>query len=221
MIEEQHLLTYLEGFITQERKKRFSQILAQRTQYFTVAIEDIFQMHNTSAVVRTCEVFGVQTTHIIETEYGKRLDSKIAMGAEKWVTIKRYSNTQSCIEELKLQGYRIVATVPAPSAIPLEHFNIDAKSAFFFGTERDGLSQEVISQADEFLTIPMVGFTESLNISVSVAIILQYLTNKLRKSSINWRLSKEEELLLQLQWTKNSVRSLTDVLSRYYSTKKL
>ena len=154
---------------------------------------------------------------MIEEKYGKRLDSKIAMGAEKWVTTVRYPHTQPCIEALRGQGYRIVATVPAPGATPLQEFDITPKSAFFFGTERDGLSQEVISQADECLTIPMVGFTESLNISVSVAIILQYVTAKLRASCIPWQLSPQEELLLRLQWTKNSIRSLTDVLSRYES----
>ena len=215
--KEAHLLAYLEEFITEERKERFTQILSQRTEHFTVAIEDIFQMHNASAVIRTCEVFGVQTAHMIEEKYGKRLDAKIAMGAEKWVTTVRYPHTQPCIEALRGQGYRIVATVPAPGATPLQEFDITPKSAFFFGTERDGLSQEVISQADECLTIPMVGFTESLNISVSVAIILQYVTAKLRASCIPWQLSPQEELLLRLQWTKNSIRSLTDVLSRYES----
>ena len=213
------MLTYLEDFITEERKARFDEILAQRTQHFTVAIEDIFQMHNASAVIRTCEVFGVQTAHVIEEKYGKRLDAKIAMGAEKWVTTHRYAEVQHCIDQLRAKGYRIVATVPSPTAIPLQDFDITPKSAFFFGTERDGLSPQVISQADDYLTIPMVGFTESLNISVSVAIILQYLTTKLRASEIDWRLSEEEQLLLRLQWTKNSVRSLTDVLARYYSLK--
>lgn len=219
MTEEKRLLTYLEDFITEERKARFGEILAQRTQHFTVAIEDIFQMHNASAVIRTCEVFGVQAAHVIEEKYGKRLDAKIAMGAEKWVTTHRYAEVQHCIDQLRAQGYRIVATVPSPTAIPLQDFDITPKSAFFFGTERDGLSPQVISQADDYLTIPMVGFTESLNISVSVAIILQYLTTKLRASEIDWRLSEEEQLLLRLQWTKNSVRSLTDVLARYYSLK--
>lgn len=219
MTEEKRLLTYLEDFITEERKARFDEILAQRTQHFTVAIEDIFQMHNASAVIRTCEVFGVQTAHVIEEKYGKRLDAKIAMGAEKWVTTHRYAEVQHCIDQLRAKGYRIVATVPSPTAIPLQDFDITPKSAFFFGTERDGLSPQVISQADDYLTIPMVGFTESLNISVSVAIILQYLTTKLRASEIDWRLSEEEQLLLRLQWTKNSVRSLTDVLARYYSLK--
>ena len=116
-----------------------------------------------------------------------------------------------------MQGYRIVATVPDEKATYLEDFDINHKSVFFFGTERKGLSQEVLLNADELLTIPMVGFTQSLNISVSVAIILQYLTQKLRKSDLQWQLSAQEQLETRLQWTKNSIRSLSDILSRYYS----
>ncbi|MDO4880279.1 MAG: RNA methyltransferase [Capnocytophaga sp.] len=215
-----HLLQYLENFITEERKNRFTEILSLRTNHFTVAVEDVYQMHNTSAVVRSCEIFGVQNAHLIEQKYGKRLDSKIAMGAEKWVTTHRYSDTISCIEKLKTDGFQIVATVPKPNAIPLDTFDISKKSAFFFGTEKKGLSEEVLSKADQFLTIPMVGFTESLNISVSVAIILQSLTTKLRKSEVKWQLSEQELLETRLEWTKNSIRSLFDVLKRYEEIKK-
>lgn len=210
-----NLLSYLENFITDERKQRFTDILALRTNHFTVAIEDVFQMHNTSAVVRSCEVFGVQNAHLIEQKYGKRLDSKIAMGAQKWVTTHRYNDTASCIETLKNQGFRIVATTPHLKATSLADFDISQKSAFFFGTEKLGLSQEVLQQADEYLTIPMVGFTESLNISVCVAIILQQLTEKLRKSQVAWQLSEAEKQAIRLEWTKNSVRSLDDILKRY------
>ena len=106
---KQELLTYLEGFITESRKERFLDVISRRTNHFTLAMEDVFQMHNTSAVVRTCEVFGVQQAHIIET-FGKRLDAKIAMGAQKWVDIFRYEDTQSCLQSLRSKGYQIVAT---------------------------------------------------------------------------------------------------------------
>lgn len=215
MTDLKHFLSYLEEFITQERKERFTEVLSLRTNHFTVAVEDVFQMHNTSAVVRSCEVFGVQTAHLIEQKYGKRLDEKIAMGAQKWVTTHRYKDTQSCIESLRNQGYRIVATTPHLQATMLDDFDISQKSAFFFGTEKEGLSQEVLSQADEYLKIPMVGFTESLNISVCVAIILQQLTEKLRKSDVNWQLSSEELLQTRIEWTKNSIRSLPFILKNY------
>ena len=216
----QKLLTYLERFITDERKERFLEIISQRTNHFTVAMEDVFQMHNTSAVVRTCEVFGVQQAHSIEGRFGKRLDAKIAMGAQKWVDVFRYDNTQDCIDTLRNKGYQIVATTPHKDAYFLNDFDISKKSAFFFGTEKEGLSEQVLSQADTFLKIPMVGFTESLNISVAVAIVLQQLTDKLRRSEIPWQLSEEERLLTLIEWTKKSVRNVKDVLKRYKEIKE-
>ena len=211
----QELLTYLEHFITEERKERFLQVISARTNHFTVAMEDVFQMHNTSAVVRTCEVFGVQQAHSIEGRFGKRLDAKIAMGAQKWVDVFRYNDTQSCIDALRAQGYQIVATTPHKDAYLLNDFDISKKSAFFFGTEKEGLSQQVLSQADTYLKIPMVGFTESLNISVAVAIVLQQLTDKLRCSQVAWQLTDEERLSTLINWTKKSIRNVKDVLKRY------
>lgn len=211
----QELLTYLEHFITEERKERFLQVISARTNHFTVAMEDVFQMHNTSAVVRTCEVFGVQQAHSIEGRFGKRLDAKIAMGAQKWVDVFRYNDTQSCIDALRAQGYQIVATTPHKDAYFLNDFDISKKSAFFFGTEKEGLSEQVLSQADTYLKIPMVGFTESLNISVAVAIVLQQLTDKLRRSQVAWQLTDEERLSTLINWTKKSIRNVRDVLKRY------
>lgn len=209
------LLDYLQNFITEERKQRFLEIISQRTNHFTVAMEDVFQMHNTSAVVRTCEVFGVQQAHSIEGRYGKRLDEKIAMGAQKWVDVFRYDDTQKCIDILREKGYQIVATTPHKDAYLLNDFDISKKSAFFFGTEKEGLSEKVLAQADTYLKIPMVGFTESLNISVAVAIVLQQLTDKLRRSNIKWQLTDEERYSVLEQWTKISVRNVKDVIKRY------
>lgn len=209
------LLDYLQNFITEERKQRFLEIISQRTNHFTVAMEDVFQMHNTSAVVRTCEVFGVQQAHSIEGRYGKRLDEKIAMGAQKWVDVFRYDDTQKCIDTLREKGYQIVATTPHKDAYLLNDFDISKKSAFFFGTEKEGLSEKVLAQADTYLKIPMVGFTESLNISVAVAIVLQQLTDKLRRSNIKWQLTNEERYSVLEQWTKISVRNVNDVIKRY------
>ena len=209
------LLTYLECFITEERRERFLNIINARTNHFTVAMEDVFQMHNTSAVVRTCEVFGVQQAHSIEGRYGKRLDAKIAMGAQKWVDVYRYTDTQSCIDALRAKGYQIVATTPHKDAYYLNDFDISKKSAFFFGTEKEGLSEQVLTQADTYLKIPMVGFTESLNISVAVAIVLQQLTDKLRHSEVAWQLTDEERLTTLIDWTKKSVRNVKDVLKRF------
>lgn len=215
-MEDQQLLTYLEEFISIERKERFLKILEERTKFITVAIEDVFQLHNTSAVIRSCEVFGIQTAHVIEARFGKILDKNIAMGAQQWVDVARYEDTKSCISYLRSEGYQIIATTPHNDSCLLEEFEIDKKSALFFGTEKEGLSEEVMQEADGFLKIPMVGFTESLNISVSAAILLQYLRSKLKKQGLPWQLSEVEKLEKRLDWTKKSIKSLDDILSRYY-----
>ena len=208
-------LNFLEGFLTENRKAKFAEILSHRTQHFTVAIEDIFQLHNTSAVMRSCEVFGVQELHVVQQRYGKDIDTEIAMGAQKWVDVTRYDSNQNCISTLKKKGYQIIATSPHSNSCSLEDFDISKKSAFFFGTERDGLSSEVMEQADGFLTIPMVGFTESLNISVAAAIILQQVTQRLRNSTIDWKLSDEEIFLKRIDWCKKTIKDIDRIEQRY------
>jgi tRNA (guanosine-2'-O-)-methyltransferase len=215
-MEDQQLLTYLEEFISIERKERFLKILEERTKFITVAIEDVFQLHNTSAVIRSCEVFGIQNAHVIEGRFGKRLDKNIAMGAQQWVDVARYENTKSCISYLRGEGYQIIATTPYNDSCLLEEFEIDRKSALFFGTEKEGLSEEVMQEADGFLKIPMVGFTDSLNISVSAAIILQHLSSKLKREGLPWQLSDYEKLEKRLDWTKKSIKSIDDILTRFY-----
>lgn len=209
------LLEYLEGFISEERKDRFLEVLEERTKYITVAIEDVFQLHNSSAVIRSCEIFGIQEAHVIEGRFGKRLDKNIAMGAEKWVDVHRYENTLDCISTLRSHGYSIIATTPHEETCLLNDFSIDSKTALVFGTEKEGLSDEALREADGFLKIPMAGFTESFNISVSAAIILQNLTEKLKKTDVNWQLNETEKLAKRLDWTKKSIKSIDAIMARY------
>lgn len=211
-------LEYLEtNFLTESRKSRFLEVLQNRTTHFTIAMEDVYQLHNTSAVMRSCEVFGVQELHVVEQKFGKRIDTEIAMGAQKWVNINRFAGIQDAIDNLKAQDYQIIATTPHNDSCMLHEFDISKRSAIFFGTEKEGLSEEVMAQADGFIKIPMVGFTESLNISVSAAIIIQDITTRLRQSNINWKLSEEELLYYRFQWTKNSIKDIDFIEKRYYN----
>ena len=210
-------LTYLEGFLTENRKERFESVLSCRTNHFTIAVEDLFQFHNTSAVMRSCEVFGIQEINIVEQRFGKNIDKEIAMGAQKWVDINKFETIGDCIKTLKEKGYQIIATTPHNDSCLLHEFDVTKKSALFFGTEKEGLSQEVMSQADGFLKIPMVGFTESLNISVSAAIIIQDITTRLRQSGIKWQLTEEELLEKRLLWAKNTIKDIKRIEERYYT----
>lgn len=214
-IAESEYLAYLEDFITENRKEKFLKVLAQRTNHFTIAIEDIFQLHNTSAVMRSCEVFGIQNLHVVEEKYGKSIDKEIAMGAQKWVDVNRYNSNLECVRALKEKGYQIIATTPHENDCLLDDFDISKPSAIFFGTERNGLSEEIMAEADGFLKIPMAGFTESLNISVSAAIIIQNIMSRLRKTDLEWQLSEEEMILRRLDWTKSSIKDIKRIEQRY------
>ncbi|MDQ7917788.1 RNA methyltransferase [Mesonia sp. MT50] len=216
----QELLEHLQSYLTPRRRQLFDKVLAERTNHFTVATEDVYQLHNTSAVIRSCDVFGVQNVHITEERNRKRIDREIAMGAQKWVDINRYHTAKDSLETLRAKGYQIIATTPHNDACMLEDFDVSQPSALFFGTEKDGLSTEIMEQADGFLKIPMVGFTESLNISVSAAIILQSITSKLKRSGVKWRLSEEEIYNAKLNWAKNSIKSSEQIIERFLAEQK-
>lgn len=213
------LLDYLETYLTPQRKARFDAVLPNRTKHFAVATEDVYQLHNTSAVIRSCDVFGIQEVHIVEERNSRRIDREIAMGSQKWVDLKRYQTVGDCVNNLKDNGYQIVATTPHHNDQVLADFDITKKSCFFFGRETEGLSQAVLDVADCYLKIPMVGFTESLNISVSAAIILQDVTNKLRQSDVKWQLSEQEQLEKRLDWISKTLKSYDEIVARYYQSK--
>lgn len=213
------LLEHLESYLTQSRINRFDTVLAQRTTHFTVATEDVYQLHNTSAVIRSCDVFGIQEAHIVEEQNSKQIDREIAMGAQKWVDLYRYQSVKTCIADLKQKGYQIVATTPHTNDCELHAFDVTKKSCFFFGRETEGLSDEVINSADCFLKIPMYGFTESLNISVSAAIVLQHVTTKLRHTDVKWQLSEDEINEKRLDWCKKTIKSYDEIIERFYENK--
>tara|TARA_B100000678_G_scaffold195795_1_gene164201 strand:+ start:41758 stop:42417 length:660 start_codon:yes stop_codon:yes gene_type:complete len=215
-VRDQELLDYIETYLTPRRRGLFDKVISERTNYFTVATEDVYQLHNTSAVIRSCDVFGVQNVHIIEERNLRKIDREIAMGAQKWVNVNRYHTVSDSIRALREKGYQIVATTPHNNACMLDDFDISRPAAIFFGTEKEGLSEELLKEADSYLKIPMAGFTESLNISVSAAIILQNLTSRLKKSQINWRLTEEEKFDVRLHWATNSIKSSDKIIERYF-----
>lgn len=223
MIEDE-LLAYLEGFVTDNRKETFKQVLANRTRHFTVVLENVFQSHNASAVVRSCDVFGIQDVHTIENSYINKVSRKIAKGSQKWLDFHRFksdnNNTEECFNALKEKGYQVIATTPHNDSCYLSDFDITKKTAFVFGVEREGVSDFMLENADGFLKIPMVGFTESLNISVAAAIILQDVTNRLRKSDVIWELSEEEQKEIYIQWIQQSVKNVEKLKKMYIEGKE-
>ena len=215
------LAAYLSGFMTDDRNRLFDRIIKHRTRYITVVLEDIYQPHNASAVLRTCDCFGIQDVHIIENRYEYNLNPDVALGSSNWLSLKRYNtgsdNTTGCLEMLKQEGYRIVATTPYANDTLLTDFDIEAgKFALVFGTEKEGLSTVAKNLADEFVKIPMYGFTESFNISVSAALSLFHLSEKMRHSSIEWHLTEEERVDVQLDWMRYSIRDSSLIEKKFF-----
>ncbi len=192
--------------ITPNKVEMFDRIAANRTKYLTVALENIYQEHNASAVLRSCDCFGLQQLHVIEHSNSFAIQRDIALGAGRWVDIFNYSiserTTDDCILNLQNQGYKIVATTPHTDSYTIHNLPLEEPIAFFFGTERQGLTEEVINRADYSVKIPMYGFTESFNISVSVAILLQTIRQRLEVSPIDWKLSINEQRNLKIDWCK-------------------
>ena len=221
--QKKEILNHLQSFITEERKRKFEHLIQFRTRYITIVLEDIFQPHNASAVLRTCECFGIQDVHIIENSNPYRINPDVALGSTKWLSLFRYnrnkSNTNDCLKGLKINGYHLIAATPHEKNHPPETLSLDHPIAILFGTELEGLSQETLHQADGFITIPMVGFTESLNISVSAAIIMYTLISRLHSSSIHWQLKPNEITDVMLQWHSSSITK-SDLIIRRFIRKK-
>ncbi len=218
---DQKLIEYLKSFATARRLEKMEKVLSHRTRYLTVVLENIFQPHNASAVLRSCDGFGIQDVHIIENSNSYRVNPGVSLGTSQWLTLHRYSkqenNTLSAIRELRERGYRIVATTPHRDDKNLEEFNLGkGKTALFFGTEMHGLSDDVLKNADEFMKIPMHGFVESFNISVSCAVSLQSLCQRLRNSETSWELTAPEKEKVLLEWLRNSVKNAQSLEEEYY-----
>lgn len=213
-------LEYLQNFMTEERVERFRKVLEQRTKHFTVVVEDVYQSHNASAIIRTCDIFGIQEMYSTQRLHQFNVSSYVAKGADRWVDVHKFKkpdsdNTQEAIDAMREKGYQIIATSPHYGSTTPVDFDITKPSALFFGAEKEGLSKNILDQADGFIKIPMYGFTESLNISVSAAIILQTLTQKLRDSDIEWGLTDEEKFELEFKWAKKSVKDSKLLLEKY------
>ncbi|CAL2079107.1 tRNA (guanosine(18)-2'-O)-methyltransferase [Tenacibaculum sp. 190524A02b] len=216
------LLTYLEGYVTDKRKNLFHKVLAERTRHFTVVLEDIYQPHNASAVVRTCDIFGIQDIYAIENKYTNKVSRHVAKGSQKWLDFHRYredgNNTATCFEDLKSKGYQIIGTTPHNDSCYLSDFDVTKKSAFVFGVEKEGISDYVKEHADGFLKIPMVGFTESLNISVAAAIILQDVTSKIKQADMNiaWQLTLKEKEVIYMEWIQKTIKNVDKIIEHFH-----
>ena len=232
----QDLISHLSEFATENRAALFQRIVEQRTRYFTVVLEDIYQSQNASAVLRTCDCVGIQDVHIVEESNEYEINPDVSVGSNQWLNMNLYcegkadpqltnnrrpglsggSNIVKAANNLKKAGYRIVATSPHKEGATPENFRLeDGPAALLFGTELSGLSEAALEHADEFLQIPMVGFTESYNISVSAALVLYTLRKRLEASSLDWRISENEQDFIRLDWLRASIKSSAQLEEKF------
>jgi tRNA (guanosine-2'-O-)-methyltransferase len=200
---EKQILEEFYKIITANKVEMFDRIAKDRTKHITVVMENIYQEHNASAVLRSCDCFGIQELHVIEKDNQYKVQRDIALGAGRWVDMYNYNEgnqvTLDCINRLKSKGYEIVATSPYATET-IHEIDLSKPMAFVFGTERRGISDEVKEHADRLVKIPMYGFTESFNISVSVALVLSTIRQRLEMSELSWKLSEEEQIALKIKW---------------------
>jgi tRNA (guanosine-2'-O-)-methyltransferase len=219
--KESGALSYLSQFVSEHKKSFIDKVLHDRTRHVTVVLEDIYQSQNASAAIRTCECMGLQDIHIIENTAKYQFNVRVLKGADKWMNLERYripesNNTIECFRSLREKGYKIYVADPDENGTSIDEIEVESsKVAVLFGNELRGASQYAIDHCDYKVKIPMYGFTESLNVSVSVAISLNSMMYKLRRSNIDFSLTEEEKLQLKLNWFRKIVRR-SDLLEREF-----
>ena len=219
------LVDHLVSFLSEERNNKFDEVLQNRTRHITIVCEDLYQSHNASAVIRSCEIFGIQDIHILEGKNEFSANNEVSVGSASWIDLHKYgSNAEHdipyCYEKLRRNGYTIIATSPGSDSIELESLDVDNKIALLLGTEETGLSDHAIENSDITVKIPMYGFTESFNVSVACSLLLQELTKKLQKSKNEWRLSDEEQLEIKYSWLLKSVKNSDLIVKRFLEETK-
>ncbi len=217
----EHLIVqHLSQFISDHKLDFVDRVLNMRTRKITVVLEDIFQSQNASAVIRTCECLGIQDVHIVENTTKYTINPRVLKGSNKWIDIRHHglkneNNTIALFTKLKEQGYKVVVADPGKEGILIEELDVDNKIALVFGNELRGISVQALALCDERVRIPMYGFTESFNISVSAAICLNTLVTKQHASGKFDGLSNEEKELLKLKWYRKIVRK-SDLIEREF-----
>ncbi|MBP3497053.1 MAG: RNA methyltransferase [Alistipes sp.] len=208
-------IEYLSQFILPERFETLSRTVSNRTKYMTLVAENMFHPQNASALVRHCEAFGVQTLHTVQTFCRFNPNVDIVRGTDKWIDMYHHTSTAEALQHLKGEGYRIIATSPHYQSCTPESFDVTkGKFAIVMGTEKTGISDEVMAAADEFLKIPMCGMVESLNVSACAAIIIYMLSERMRHEVNGWQMTEAEQITTLYHWMIHSVKDARPLLER-------
>lgn len=211
----QETFDYLKQFLTDERLSKIEHFSQESSDFVLPVMEDVYQFRNAAAIVRSVEACGFHHVVALEEENVFNPNLKVTKGAETWVKVEKMPNNLDSLKEIKNRGYKILAVSPENNATMLPDYEVKEPIALVFGTELEGVSDEILEFADETLAIPMYGFTKSFNVSVAAAICMYELKQKLMKSGIDYKLSEEKLLEMKIRWTVNSIRSGEKLLERF------
>jgi tRNA (guanosine-2'-O-)-methyltransferase len=222
-MNKKELLPKLLTMVSDNKNELFADILCKRTRHLSIVIENMYQEQNASAIVRSADCLGVQDVHIIENNNELKINEDIAMGSDNWMTIKQYykeeNNTLSCLNQLKSEGYKIAVTSPHQDDMLISELSVEDKTALVFGTEMTGVSEIAKKNADVFVKIPMYGFTESYNLSVSAGICMYDFIHRLKSSTTNWELSDTDRDDILFEWLKHTIDRSDKVIEHLISNK--
>ncbi len=224
---EEEFSNYLSDFITAHKKRRIEELLDKRTRYLTLVLENIYKPHNASAVIRTADCFGIQDVHIIERENSYKINPYVTRGAAQWVDIYKYTQGEDsdnpvevCIDHLHGEGYKVYATSPQSGSLSIHELQPHQKTALVFGNEHEGVSEEVISKVDGLVHIPMYGFSDSFNLSVSASIFLFDLLKKAKAlDPKHFYLTEEEKQVIRHKWYRSIVKQVELHEKEFYKKK--
>ena len=214
-MKNQKIFEYLQQFLTEERRQKIEHFSQESSDFVLPVIEDVYQFRNAAAIVRSVEACGFHKIVAMESENEFNPNYRVTKGAENWVEVERLPHNLESLKQIKNRGYKIVAVSPENNATQLSDFNISEPVALVFGTEKEGVSEEILDFADETLAIPMFGFTKSFNVSVAAAICVYDLRQKLESSEINFKLSEDKLWEMKVRWAVNSIKSGEQILEKF------
>jgi tRNA (guanosine-2'-O-)-methyltransferase len=183
------------------RIARMREVAGRRLNSLALVLDNLHDPHNISACMRSCDIFGVQKIHIVHPEGHIKLHRGVTRGCQRWLNIIQHSDILTCLEQVKNEGYTLLAADPNPDSRNLEEIEFNGPTALILGAEHFGLSPETIEMADQCFHLQMHGFSQSFNVSVAAAISL-HISSSSRRRYIDQPgdLSEKEQAQLVQSW---------------------
>lgn len=208
----------LEPMLTAERIARIDAVLAARLGTVATVVEDTYDPHNAAATIRTTEALGLQELHVIEPGARFSAAKGVTRGAHRWIDLHRWSRAEDAVAGLHARGFRVFATLPDANAVSIEEVDVASPIAVVFGNEHDGVSPAIVTACDGAVTVPMFGFTESYNLSVTVGLAMSRLAARRRAHlGAPGDLAPERHARLRARWFALRIRGVVGILERTLS----